>query len=75
MRANSIDHVPKHPHHVVEVMFGLMVLLLVLIVVHGGVYHTYGGGHGRKKQNVCKDNLDGPDDRLEINQNWIWKRN
>ena len=26
-----------------------------------------------KENNVGKDNLNGPDDGLQINQNWIWK--
>ena len=64
----------KIPHHVVEVMFVLMVLLLVLTVVQSGVHHASGGGNGGKKLNVDKDNLDGPDDVLPINQNWIWKK-
>ena len=29
--------------------------------------------HERKKNNVDKDNLNGPDNGLQINQNWIWK--
>ena len=64
----------KIPHHFVEVMFVLMVLLLVLIVVHSGVHHTCGGGHGRKKHNGGKDNLDGPGNTgLQINQSWVRK--
>ena len=52
----------KIPHHEVEVMFVLlMVLLLVLTVVQSGVHHTCGGGHGRNENNVDEDNLDGPD--------------
>ena len=51
-----------------------MVLLLILIVVQSGVHHTCGGGHGRKKNNANKDNLDGPDDGLKVNQNWIWRK-
>ena len=43
-------------------------LLLILLVAQSDVHHTCDGGHGRKKNNVDKDNLDGPDDRLEINQ-------
>ena len=50
-----------------------MLLLLVLIVVQSGVHHTCSGGHGKKKNNVDKDNSDGPDASLPINQNWIWK--
>ena len=34
-----------------------------------GVHYTCCGGYGRKKNNVDKDNLDGPDDGLQINQN------
>ena len=64
----------KIRHRVVEVMFVLMVLLLILIVVQSGVRHTCGGSHGRKKNNVDKDNLVGPDDGLQKNQNWIWKK-
>ena len=64
----------KIPHHVVEVMFVLMVLLLVLTIVQSGVHHASGGGNGGKKLNVDKDNLDGPDDGLLIDQNWIWKK-
>ena len=58
----------------VEVMFLLMLLLFILIVVQSGVHHTLGGGPGRKKNNVDKDNLDGPDDGLQINQNLIWRK-
>ena len=54
-------------------MFVLMVLL-IRIVVQSGVHHTCGGGHGRKKNNVDKDNSDGSDDGLQINQNWISKK-
>ena len=54
----------------------LMVLLLILILVDSGVPHTCGGGYWRKKHNVDGDNLDGHDnDTLQINQNWIWKKN
>ena len=63
----------KIPHHAVEVMFVLMVLLLVLVAVQSGVHHTCAGGHWRKKNNANKDNLDGPYDGLQVNQNWIWK--
>ena len=52
----------------------LKVLLFLLIVVQSGVHHTFDGGHGRKKNDVDKDNLDGPDDGRQINQNWIWKK-
>ena len=52
----------------------LMVLLLILIAVQSGVHHTCGGNHRRKKNNIDKDNLDGPDDGLHINQNWMWKK-
>ena len=31
--------------------------------------------HGRKKNNVDKGNLNESDDGLQINQNWIWKKN
>ena len=44
------------------------------MVVQSGVHHTCGGGHGRKKNNANKDNLDGPDDGLKVNQNWIWRK-
>ena len=71
---DAVDHIPKEPHRVVKVMFVLSVLLLILIVVQSGVHHTCGEDHGRKKSNVDKDNLDGPDDGLQINQNWIWKK-
>ena len=59
----------------VEVMFVLMVLWLVLIVVNSGFRHTCGGGYVRKKHNVEKYNLDGLDYGLQINKNWIWKKN
>ena len=45
-----------------------MLLLLVLIVVQSGVHHKR-----KKKNNVDKHNSDGPDARLPINQNQIWK--
>ena len=52
----------------------LMVLLLVLIVVRSGVHHTFGGGYGRKKNNVEKDDLKGTDDGLRIKiKNWFRK--
>ena len=38
-----------------------MVQLLVLIVVRRGVHHTWGRGQGRKKHDIDKHNLDGPD--------------
>lgn len=44
-----------------EVIFVLMVQLLVLIVVRRGVHHTWGRGQGRKKHDIDKHNLDGPD--------------
>ena len=53
----------------------LMVLWLLLIVVNSGFDHTVGWGLGRKKHNVEKDNLDGPDYGLQINKNWTWKKN
>ena len=59
----------------VEFMFVLMVLLLILIIVQSGVHHTCDRGQGTKKNNVDKDNLDEPDDKLKINQDWIWKKN
>ena len=55
-------------------MFVLMVLLLILIIVQSGVHHTCDRGQGTKKNNVDKDNLDEPDDKLKINQDWIWKK-
>ena len=56
-------------------MFTLMVLLLILILVDSGVLHTCGGVQWRRKHNADKDNLGGHDnDRLQINQNWIWKK-
>ena len=55
-------------------MFVFMVLELVVVVVHSGFHHTCCGSHGRKKHNVDKDNLDDPDDELQINQNRIWKK-
>ena len=30
--------------------------------------------HGRRKNNVDQDNVIGPNDVLQINQNWIWKK-
>ena len=36
--------------------------------------NTYSGGHGKKKRNVDKDNLDGTGDGLQINQKWIRKK-
>ena len=69
---NVVDHFLKVLHHVVEVMFALMVVLLVLIVVHSDAHHTWGESHGRNKHNRDKDNLDGPDNNgLQINQSWI----
>ena len=64
-------------HHLLNTdMFVLIVLLLILVVVDSGVPHTCGGGYWRKKHNVDRDNLDGHDnDTLQINQNWIWKKN
>ena len=57
---------------VVEVMFVFSVQLLVLILMHCGTDHTCGGGLGRKKYNVGKDNLDAHDkDGVQMNQNWI----
>lgn len=55
-------------------MFVLMALLLILVLLHNGFHHTCGGVHGRNKHNVDKDNLDDPDDELQINQNRIWKK-
>ena len=39
-----VDHILKN-HHVVAVMFVLMMLLLVLKIVQSGVHHTFGRGH------------------------------
>lgn len=65
----------KISHHVMEVIFVLMVQLLVLIVVRRGVHHTWGRGQGRKKHDIDKHNLDESDNcRLQMNQNWIWKK-
>lgn len=62
----------KVPHFVLEVISVLMVLLLEPIVVHSGVYHTWGESLGRKKQNVNENNLGEPDnDGLYLNQNWM----
>ena len=49
-----------------------MMLLLVLKNIQSALYHC-GGVHGKRKNNVNKDNLDGSDDGLQINQNGIWK--
>ena len=42
---DAVDHIPKIPHNVIEVMVVLMVLLLALKLVQSGVPHTCGGGH------------------------------
>ena len=63
----------KITYYVDEVIFVLMMLLLVLAAIQNGAHHICGGGHWRKKNNVDKDNLDEPDDGIQINQNWIWK--
>ena len=55
-------------------MFVFMVLLLIITVVQSCVYHTSDGGHGRKKNDADKDHSGGPDDGIQINQNWIWKK-
>ena len=62
-----VDHVPKTP---TPPKCGL-----IFVSVQSGVHHTCGGGHGRKKHHVDKDNLDGHcNDGIQINQNWILKR-
>ena len=42
---DAVDHIPKIPHNVIEVMVVLMVLLLALKLVQSGVPHICGGGH------------------------------
>ena len=53
-------------HHVVEVMFVLVMQLLALTVVHSSVHHSRVGGHGRKKHDIDKGNLDGPDNCISL---------
>ena len=70
-----VDHFPENPPPPKCGMFTLMVLLLILILVDSGVLYTCGGVQWRRKHNADKDNLGGHDNgRLQINQNWIWKK-
>ena len=45
-----------------------------LVFLRGGLIPQCTLCHGRKKNNVDKDKLNGPDNGLQINQNWIWKK-
>lgn len=50
-------------------MLVLILLLFVLILVCTGNHCTYGGVHGRQKDNIVKDIFDG----FQVDQNWILK--